>query len=416
MLQFKKTFNRIDELINIEYENPILKKVCNNSLGESVGLNEEKADKVISEIESIINCKDIYTSYEGYLNNKDKFSNLALKCSLGEINCKNPIFDNRDFLLELNYNNEIVNCDYRDIDKTNNVQIEKNYLKTNYNEYLIEFNNNCEFKNILIDYIMESIYSLGNKDKYINIKNFNSLYEIIGNKIDELTNYAILIRDSNDYNIIKNKGLFDESIKEFKDYLINYINEDAISNELDYIIKLLLFQINIYVNKILEKVKYGYKVIIADENGVTEEAIKKEYKNPRYLYIKVPSGIDFYEDLNINDNSLIIKDVRCKLNCINKENENLLYTNKFEKSGNYNIILNGDNLFCESNIKVLSKTLLNEKINIKNIIFITKKELKDSKELLSELDNYLKSYPVFSKYCNYNLTEKYGQSTIIYNN
>ena len=173
---------------------------------------------------------------------------------------------------------------------------------------------------------------------------------------------------------------------------------------------------NIYVNKILEKVKYGYKVIIADENGVTEKAIKKEYKKPRYLYIKVPSEVDFYEDLNINNNSLIIKDVRCKLNCINKQKENLLYTNKFKKSGNYNIILNGDNLFCESNIKVLSKTLLNEKINIKNIIFITKKELKDSKELLSELDNYLKSYPVFSKYCNYNLTEKYGQSTIIYNN
>lgn len=411
MLDFKKTFNRIDELINIEFENPILKKVCNNSLGEQVGLDEEKADKVISEIENIIECKDIYSSYEGYLGNKDKFSDLALKCSLGDINCKNPIFDNRDFLLQLDYKEKIMNYDFRDTDNSNDVETEKNYVESDYNEYLVEFYSNNEIKNMLIDYIMESLYSLGNKDKYINIKNFNSLYDIIGNKIDELTNYAMLISESEDYNIIKGKGLFDKSLKEFKDYLINYINEDAISNELDYIIKLLSFQMNIYINKISSKIVEGSKVIIADENGVTEDIEKKDYKNPKYLYIRVPAELDFYEELNIEDSSIIIKSVRCKLNADN--NENVLYTNKLNGNGSCNVILNGDDLFCKNNINVLCDTLLNNNLDIKKIIFISKNSIKDSDKLLNKLHNYLRSYPMFSKYYSENFYDKYRNNVML---
>lgn len=411
MLDFKKTFNRIDELINIEFENPILNKVCNNSLGQQVGLDEDKADKVISEIQIIVECKDIYSSYEGYLNNKDKFSDLALKCTLGDINCKNPIFDNRDFLLQMNYNDKIQKYDYRNIDSDDDIEIEKNYVKSDYNEYLVEFYNNDELKNMLVDYIMESLYSLGNKDKNINIKNFNALFSIIGNKIDELTNYAVLISNSDDYNIIKGKGLFDKSIKDFKDYLINYINEDAISNELDYIIRLLSFEMNIYINKILEVVNDDCNIIVADENCVSEGSEKKEYKNPKYFYIKVPSVINFYDELNIDDNNIIIKSVRCRLNSC--DDNNVLYTNKLQGTGLCNVILNGDDLFCKNNIKILHDTLLNENLNIKMFIFISKNSLKDPEKLLNSLHNYLRSYPLFSKYFNDSIYEKYKENVMI---
>lgn len=67
-------------IIAVSFKNPITGGKTTKSLGKDIGIDEEKANIIAKEIESIINQSEYYLDYTGYLKAKSKFNPIAIRC------------------------------------------------------------------------------------------------------------------------------------------------------------------------------------------------------------------------------------------------------------------------------------------------------------------------------------------------
>lgn len=89
-------------VFTVNFKHPILKdykgngRVITKSLGADVGKDYEKAKKFTDEIKSIINNRDCYENYYGFLESLEKYSEKAMKI----------VFDNTHFMEEFYYDSK----------------------------------------------------------------------------------------------------------------------------------------------------------------------------------------------------------------------------------------------------------------------------------------------------------------------